>query len=1249
MNTPDSDCRVCDLCGAPLGRYLEDGLCSRCLARFTLLEAEEGPQSAPDPAHEDQVSDKAYGPFHNARFGDYELLEEIARGGMGVVYRARQISLNRIVAIKTLLFGQLAGKAAFDRFRAEAETVAHLQHPNIVGIHEIGEADGQPYFSMDYVAGRSLADIVKHHPLPARLAAVYVRKIAQAVHYAHTQGVLHRDLKPANVLIDEADEPRITDFGIARRLTGDSELTLTGQVVGSPNFMPPEQGSGSKAKLGPTADVYGLGALLYYLLTARPPFVAETFEATLTQVLNIEPVAPRQLNPGLPLDLETICLKCLEKDPARRYTSAGELADELERFLKGEPTRARPIGAFGKTGRWCRRKPALAAMAAGLVIAIAIGVGGIFIQWRRAEEIAGRERALAEVRLRERYASDMAVVQSRMHEGNFNMARQVLTEYLPKSGQPDLRGFEWYLYYRLTRGDHLREIVNSGGINSMASTRDGSLLAAGRWAGGVILVDPVNSTLKQRLPTAGAQVCSVAFSPDERLLAVGSDQKIWPSGTPDGVVEIWDLETYQVVAQLKARAPRIAFSPVDKLLAVGSGGELVGRNSGEVLLWRYDQPDLELERLPDSGGRPLFSPDGKLLVTGLRDLQLMVWDVATRHQIARAPAGASLITMKFSPAGDIFATGNDDGTIRLWDTTTHRVVGILAGHTKRVTGIEFLNGGKLLASSSNDQTVRVWDLQKQEVLARHQGASAFEAMTVCAPGKTLVTPTTSGSLQFWPVDSTSDRNVLLDTIRVRFSPDGTRMLSQSKDRQIRLHETITRQVITTISNPVSPIALDLTPGGERRSLLLDFAGDGTVFVTADIQGDPAGLNKLRFWSAASCAVEKEVPLEERKGFLGSALLSPNGHVLAAGSQSGQVAIWSTETGRLVNVFSDQSRQTLSLAFSPDGRVFASNSDDGSAVLREVESWKIIRQFKVNTGLTAGAFSPDGKIYAATCWDWQTYLWRVHDGALITKLAGHNMSSRSVAVSPDMKTLVTGSDDFTIRFWNLATGREMGALHNDAYVLGMKFSPSGEVLACAITGMDSAWFRLWDISGATNAPPTSRLLSNFGTRICDWWLAGPYTKPNAPTNDLLHIQFEPEKAEAQVPWHNISVPDGIVDFGKYFTGNFRVAYLRTHLWVSSNQPALLFLGSDDSVRVWLNGAVVYQTNFSRGYKDAQDKVTVNLREGLNELQLKVVNYERNWKAGVQLATAKGHPLKDFQVLTNAVGTNPASGRPYPQLP
>jgi serine/threonine protein kinase len=284
-------------------------------------------------------------------FGDYELLEEIARGGMGVVYRARQPSLGRIVALKMILAGQFASKQIIQRFRGEVTAAALLQHPNIVAIHDVGIHEDQHYFSMDYVEGQNLSQLVGNRPLPPAKAARYVKLIAEAIHFAHEQGILHRDLKPSNVLVDASDQPRITDFGLAKRLDGDSSLTATGQMLGSPNFMPPEQASSQRGKVGRHSDVYGLGAILYHLLTARPPFQAESFESVIHQLLNAEPVSPRLLNSSVPPDLETICLKCLQKEPSRRYQSAQELADELGRFLRHEPIHARPVTLAERTPR----------------------------------------------------------------------------------------------------------------------------------------------------------------------------------------------------------------------------------------------------------------------------------------------------------------------------------------------------------------------------------------------------------------------------------------------------------------------------------------------------------------------------------------------------------------------------------------------------------------------------------------------------------------------------------------------------------------------------------------------------------------------------------------------------------------------------------------------------------------------------------------------------------------------------------
>jgi serine/threonine-protein kinase len=287
---------------------------------------------------------------------------------MGVVYKARQVSLNRIVALKMILAGQLASDSDVRRFYTEAEAAANLAHPGIVPIYEVGHWEGQHFFSMGYVDGTTLAAEMTRGPLSPARAAEIVMKVAEAVAYAHAQGVIHRDLKPGNVLLDKSDQPHVTDFGLAKRVEGDSNLTATGQVLGTPSYMPPEQAAGRMADIGPASDVYALGAILYALLTGRPPFEAPTALETLTQVLELEPVAPRHLNKNVPRDLQTICLKCVEKEPHRRYASAQELAEDLERFLSGEPILARPLGPLGRYLRWGRRHPALSTTWVGLSI-----------------------------------------------------------------------------------------------------------------------------------------------------------------------------------------------------------------------------------------------------------------------------------------------------------------------------------------------------------------------------------------------------------------------------------------------------------------------------------------------------------------------------------------------------------------------------------------------------------------------------------------------------------------------------------------------------------------------------------------------------------------------------------------------------------------------------------------------------------------------------------------------------------------
>ena len=313
-----------------------------------------------------------------------------------MVFHARQVSLNRPVALKMILAGQLADETEIKRFYTEAEAAANLDHPGIVPIYEVGQHEGQHYFSMGFIDGKSLSQRLAGGPLAAREAAELIGRASEAIEYAHVRGVIHRDLKPANILLDQNGNPRVTDFGLAKKVEEDSGLTGSGQIMGTPSYMPPEQAGGNRGEVGPLADVYALGATLYAILTGRPPFQAASAMDTVMQVVSDEPVPPRRLNAAIPRDLETICLKCLEKEPAKRYASAAALGEDLRRFLSGEPIAARPVGRAERAWRWCRRKPVVAGLIASLVVALVAGFMGITLGWLEAR----RQRSAAEENFR---------------------------------------------------------------------------------------------------------------------------------------------------------------------------------------------------------------------------------------------------------------------------------------------------------------------------------------------------------------------------------------------------------------------------------------------------------------------------------------------------------------------------------------------------------------------------------------------------------------------------------------------------------------------------------------------------------------------------------------------------------------------------------------------------------------------------------------------------------------------------------
>jgi len=784
----------CSECGAEISARNQNGLCTRCLLALGLKAdavSEPPPSSlAPRPA-----------PLGTA-FGDYELLEEIARGGMGVVYKARQVSLDRIVAVKLLLAGALSSPEYVKRFRVEASAAASLQHPNIVTIHEVGVHQGQHYLVMDFVDGPSLAKLVAQQPLPAKRAAAYLKTVAEAVHYAHEHGILHRDLKPSNVLLDANDQPRVTDFGLAKRFEGASEVTLSGQLVGSPSYMPPEQAAARRGKVSRRSDVYGLGATLHHLLTGRAPFQAATLTDTLDQVLNAEPIAPRLLNPTVPRDLETICLKCLEKDPAKRYPTAGMLAEELDRFLAGKPVLARPIGPTGKAWRWCRRKPRLALATGVALLSLLIGLAGATWQWRRAESQRTRAEAEALLNRRNTYAADMQGVLRALEVSDLGSARELLNKYRPAGeseirnpkSEIDLRSWEWrYLWARCQGEERFTLCQYSNAVTALAYSADGKWLAVRQEDGAVELWDPLAKRLVMKQSGAG-RYKALAFSPRGNLLAWGNEDA---NGT--AVVSLWDVSTRKEITPLRHPLHTngivsIAFAPDAKVLAslddagivrlwdIESQRVLTNFNtetlstftdrffgrvkpgplpeaSGPTGQWEpsspSSRPDFSALRWPNRHhGCVVFSPDGRLLAVGEPYPRIRLWDWTTGEEkpAIRLPAPDNGITaLAFSPDGRLLAAGcglrNND--VYVWDLEAQRVVP-LAGHHCWVSGLAFSPDGQTLASVSADQSLRLWDVGSKTEVRRFQGnTDEIWAIAWSTNGQDLVTGAKDGTVRFW--------------------------------------------------------------------------------------------------------------------------------------------------------------------------------------------------------------------------------------------------------------------------------------------------------------------------------------------------------------------------------------------------------------------------------------------------------------------------------------------------------------------